>query len=319
MNINKVYLVSIPVILLSLFIGVASMNAETPDEEYPQDWVDNCPQKISTQAYCDIVASDHNAATLTLLVYEGYDTKRIQKTLDALTRKGYTQDTWIENSAAVGTKYAGLELVNINPTDGHFRDEMVPKTLSDGRVVYGLPEPQTAREKSANPKTAVDWGREASEFFVEFYDENDTLITTKTYYILNNGDPNLEGTHIPPVVRDPVKVTETEQTTSSNTRTTTRNRKSNDDTDDETTQENTQNEDTDDQQDAPEESTQATEPETTPSTQNVPAPTPTFYYIADKSTMVACYTLETTGIPTESSPMFYYIPDQNMMMQCYIV
>lgn len=71
----------------------------------------NCPRKISTQEVCDILAGDNNAATFTLRVYDGYDTKRIQKTLDELQGKGHAQEVWREDDV-VGTQITRLEDAN---------------------------------------------------------------------------------------------------------------------------------------------------------------------------------------------------------------
>jgi len=338
-----IFYISIPIILTSLLIGMASIGNATSTVPHPPQGVEgegatlpkgiqegslealhyflpNCPKKISTQALCDIRAQDNGAATLTLRVYDGYDTKRIQKTLDDLRKtsnQSYhqgnpTEQVWQESGENVGIQIIDMTAVVINPTDGHFRDEFGQETWDDGTVVDTLPEPQTAREKSADPKTAIDWGREASEFFVDFYDENNNLVSTKIYYIIEDSDPNLQGNNLPPVVRDPVKEIEQPSQTQSNT-----NDQNTDNENSDGNDENTQEEAREDQQGTVETPTQATEPQTVSSTDN--SPSPLFYYFSDQDTVLACYAMGTTGIPTDSNPYFYYLPDQQAIMQCYSV
>ena len=283
--------------------------------------LDNCPQKISTQEMCDILAEDNNAETLTFRVYDGYDSQRIQNTLGTWLSDETPQD-WIEEGEVVGKQYTDLTAVVISPTDGHFRNEFGSYVRDDGRTIETLPQPQTAREKSADPKTKIDWGREASEFFVDFYDENNDLVSTKTYYVLSGDDENLQGDTLPPVVRDPVKTidqpeqTAPTQTTQANTEKedskNTKNSKD-EDTEDKTT--GSQN--TEDQQGTVQTSTQTTEPQVVSPTDTTP--TPLFYYFPGHNTMLMCYAIGTTGVPTDSNPLFYYLPDQQSMMQCYSI
>ncbi|MYE38556.1 MAG: hypothetical protein F4X82_03515 [Candidatus Spechtbacteria bacterium SB0662_bin_43] len=295
--------------------GTAEQVLETPEgmttgsKEELYCFVPNCPQKISTQSLCDILAKQNSATTLTLRVYDGYDSKRIQKTLSKLSNG----QPWQEDGETVGTQYAGLEAVVINPTDGYFRDEFGEEVWDDGTIVATLPEPKTARERSADARTKVHWGSEASEFFVDFYDENNQLVSTKTYYVLSGDDENLPGDTLPPVVRDPVKEIPQPQPTTAPTNTESATNEDLEDTEDKTTE----SQNTEDQQGTVQTSTQTTEPQTVSSTDTTP--TPLFYYFPIQDSVLACYSMETTNVPTNSDPLFYYMPDQQAMMQCYSI
>ena len=163
----------LPLIVGLIALAVVLFHICTTDAQEPA----GCPEVISTQEACYINLSEHaDAGLVEISANTGYDSWRLNLPRVALRYDGTLETSGNRDRVALTNANTWL-----TPRDG------------DGRCQTDPNQAHCTPPADWDGETTINWSREASNFFVSWYRNEDdrqgeNALLTKTYFICDNHD-----------------------------------------------------------------------------------------------------------------------------------